>query len=130
MEGKHCSSPPHNTTKHQHLLTSSQYATFAAIAFTVAYGITFLLILIFNCTPTSSYWRSVDPTYDEPYHCSDTKILNPLSGALSVLSDAYSVILPMGMLWNLEATRHQKVALNAVFSLGFLVVVAGGVRTY
>lgn len=36
----------------------------------------------------------------------------------------------MAMLWRLEATKRQKMALNAVFSLGLLVVAAGIVRTY
>ncbi|KAK4508404.1 hypothetical protein PRZ48_002142 [Zasmidium cellare] len=108
-----------------------KYATLAAIAFTISYGVAFILILIFNCTPTAAYWKSYSPAWSttHTYHCTDTQILNPIQGALSVITDFYSVILPMGMLRTLSTTKRQKWALNAVFSLGLLVVVAGIVRT-
>ena len=57
-------------------------------------------------------------------------MLNPLSGVVSVVSDFYSVILPMGMLRHFETDRRKKIALNAIFSLGLLVVGAGAARTY
>lgn len=79
--------------------------------------------------PTEAYWKSYSASYTKNYHCTDTTVLNPVQGALSVISDFYSVILPMGMLWKLEATQRQKWALNGVFSLGLLVVAAGIVRT-
>lgn len=59
-----------------------------------------------------------------------TTFLNPLSGALSVVSDFYSVVLPVGAFWQLEVTKRQRWALNTVFSIGLLVVIAGIARTY
>jgi len=105
-------------------------ATIGAIIFTAGYCIAFVLVLVFNCSPTDSYWRSYNLAYTKEYTCVDTRHLNPVSGALSVFSDLYSVILPMGMLRHFEAPRRQKMALNAVFSLGLLVVATGCVRTY
>lgn len=107
-----------------------KYATIAAIAFTVAYVLAFVFVLIFNCSPTDAYWKSYNPLYDKEYTCLDTTIANPLSGVLSVLSDAYSVLLPCLMLRHFDAPRRQKVALNIVFSLSLVVVAAGSVRTY
>lgn len=57
-------------------------------------------------------------------------MLNPLSGALSVFSDFYAVVLPMAMMRHFEMDRRKKIALNFVFSLSFLVVGAGIARTY
>jgi len=107
-----------------------KYATIIAIALTIAYCVAFVLVLVFNCTPTRSYWRSYDPSYKEDYHCVHTTFLNPLSGSLSVVSDFYSVVLPMGAFWQLEVTKRQRWALNTVFSIGLLVVIAGIARTY
>ncbi|KAK3675345.1 hypothetical protein LTR78_004855 [Recurvomyces mirabilis] len=105
-------------------------ATIGAIIFTVGYCLSLILALILTCQPTNSYWLSYSPTYEKPYHCVDTRSVNPLSGALSVFSDFYSVLLPMLMLRHFDIPHRQKTALYAVFSLGFLVVAAGCVRTY
>ncbi len=107
-----------------------KYATIAAIALTVCYCVAFIFALIFNCNPTEAYWKGLSYTYTRDWRCSDTTIANPLSGALSVCSDLYAVILPMGMLYKFDIERKKRIALYAVFSLGLLVVAAGSVRTY
>jgi hypothetical protein len=106
------------------------YATYAAIIFTAMYTLAFILALVFNCQPTEAYWKAYSVTYTKQWHCTDTTSLNPLSGVLSVVSDAYSVLLPMGMLRHFDIPTRKKMALNAVFALGFLVVGAGIARTY
>lgn len=87
-------------------------------------------MLIVACSPTSAYWESFNPFYDKEFKCHETSFSNVLSGVLSVASDAWSVLLPCIMLYNFEAPRRQKIALNIIFSLGLLVVAAGCVRTY
>lgn len=107
-----------------------KYATIVSIWFTASYCTIFIFTLIFACDPVESYWRGFDLQYKRHYHCKDTRLLNPLSGTISVLSDAYSVILPGLMTYDLQTTRRQKIAFNAVLSLGLLVVGAGIARTY
>ncbi|KAK0860264.1 hypothetical protein LTS02_008590 [Friedmanniomyces endolithicus] len=105
-------------------------ATISAIVFTACYCVAIVLALIFNCNPTNAYWKAYSLSYTKSYTCANTKSLNPLAGALSVFSDLYTVVLPMGMLRHFEASKRQKLALNAVFSLGLIIVAAGCVRTY
>ncbi|KAF2769944.1 hypothetical protein EJ03DRAFT_361580, partial [Teratosphaeria nubilosa] len=107
-----------------------KYAIIGAIAFTVLYGIAFVLSLVFTCKPTASYWEAFSGKYTKDYTCANTTALNPLSGALSMFSDLYAVLLPMSMLRHFDAPKRQKVALNILFSLGLLVVAAAGARTY
>jgi hypothetical protein len=107
-----------------------KYAIITAITFTALYSLAFILMLIFSCSPTEAYWKSFNPYYQEKFHCIESKYSNVLSGAMSVLSDLYSVLLPCIMLHNFDAPRRQKIALNIIFSLGLLVVAAGSVRTY
>jgi hypothetical protein len=107
-----------------------KYAILTAIGFTALYSLAFIFMLIFSCTPTEAYWKSFNPYYQDKFHCIDSKYTNVLSGAMSVLSDLYSVLLPCIMLRNFDAPRRQKIALNVIFSLGLLVVAAGSVRTY
>lgn len=95
-----------------------KWATIAAIIFTVVFCLAFLLVLCLQCRPTEAYWKSLSFTYTKDFECSNTKILNPISGALSVVSDFYSVLLPMAMTRHFDIDRRKKIALNAVFSLG------------
>ena len=107
-----------------------RWMTVGAIYLTIGYGLGFIIALVLNCRPTNAYWKSLSLTYTGEYTCTDTRILNPISGALSVLSDFYAVVLPMGMLHNFDIDRRKKIALYSVFSLGLLVVAMGSVRTY
>lgn len=75
------------------------YADIGAIIFTSLYCLSFILLLIFNCRPTEAYWKSYSPTYSAHYTCTSTQVANPISGVLSCVSDFYSVLLPMAMLW-------------------------------
>lgn len=107
-----------------------KWATIAAMAFTVVFCLAFIFVLCFQCQPTEAYWKSLSFTYTADWKCADTRILNPISGALSVVSDFYSVLLPMAMTRHFDIDKRKKIALNAVFSLGLLVVAAGAARTY
>lgn len=109
-----------------------KYAIWAAIGFTAAYCIGVFLAYILVCQPTDSYWLSYDFSYKGHYHCASAAGMNPAIGVLSVVSDLYAVILPMIMLnhYNLQVPRRQKIGLNVIFALGFLVAGAGIARTY
>jgi hypothetical protein len=105
-------------------------ATVIAICFTILYTIGFIIVFMCDCRPLEAYWRSYNLSYKTEYTCIDTTFLNPISGAISVLADFYSVLLPCVMLWHLECPRRQKIALNVIFCLGLVVVAAGSARTY
>lgn len=109
-----------------------KYATIAAIAFTIAYCVSFIFVLCFGCSPLQAYWLSFDFVWleDNTYTCVKGEQANLIAGILSVVSDLYAVLLPCLMLRHFDAPRRQKVALNIVFSFGLLVVAAGAVRTY
>lgn len=107
-----------------------KYGILSAIAFTALYSLVFIFMLIFSCSPTKAYWETFDPFYQGKFHCIDSQYTNVLSGAMSVASDLYSVLLPCIMLRKFDAPRRQKIALNIIFSLGLIAVAAGSVRTY
>jgi len=107
-----------------------KYAIWTAITFTAAYSLAFIFLLIFSCSPTAAYWKSFNPYWKGDFHCISSKYSNVLSGAMSIASDLYSVLLPCIMLRKFDAPRRQKIALNIIFSLGLIVVAAGSVRTY
>jgi len=106
------------------------YCIYAALAFTAAWTIGFILTLVFSCNPTEANWESANPNYRKKYSCVNARYENLISGTLSVVSDAYAVVLPCLMLRHFDVSKRQKFALNIIFSLGLIVVAAGAVRTY
>ena len=68
--------------------------------------------------------------YARKYTCVDTTVVNLLAGIFSVLSDVYSVVLPLLMTRHFSLAAGQKWALNFIFSLGLLIVGASAARTY
>lgn len=107
-----------------------RFAVWGAIAFTVSYTFSLIMVLIFGCWPPEAYWRAYDFSWGRTYHCHDTKSLNTLAGVLTVVSDCYAVVLPCLMCRKIVLARRQKLALNLIFCAGFLVVGASAVRTY
>ena len=83
-----------------------------------------MFILLFTaCAPIEALWRKLDPKYNEKFHCAPQRVqagISELSGALSVFSDIYSVILPAVLLFRLKTTRRQRIGLIFVFGLGIL----------
>jgi hypothetical protein len=90
-------------------------------------------MLLIDCRPTRAYWMAFDLVYalTANYKClSDSNAINAVAGVCAVLSDLYAVALPCIITWHHAVPARQRIALNAIFALGFVVVAAGGVRTY
>ena len=96
------------------------YATWAGIVFTAFYGFTFILILCTTCKPLNAYWLSYSPTYRTPHICDHPGAGPPISGALSVFSDFYSVVLPYLFVRKLQISWRQRCGLYAIFGFGFM----------
>ena len=75
--------------------------------------------------PLSNYWTL---SY-QPQHClSETNIL--LSGGiLNTMTDLLLVILPIPIVWGLKLPTRQQVIVVMLFGAGFLVTIAGIVRS-
>lgn len=111
---------------------SWRIAVWAAIVFTVAWTFGLILALIINCEPTKAYWMAYDIswTLTHTYHCTDTKWINSLTGALTIISDVYAVVLPCLLLRKLKMERRQKLQLDFLFGLGLIVSVVAALRTW
>lgn len=103
-----------------------------AIGFTIAYTIAFCIMLLVNCSPTEAYWRAFDIPYalTNEFTCLDTSAINTITGVCAAVSDVYAVALPCIITWHYAIPKRQKIALNVIFSLGLIVVIASCIRTY
>ncbi|KAI9714279.1 MAG: hypothetical protein M1820_000239 [Bogoriella megaspora] len=105
------------------------YATWAGIYFTALYGVVFIIILCTNCKPLNAYWLSYSPTYTTPHVCDPPGAGPPVSGAMSVFSDFYAVVLPYLLVRKLQVSWRQRCGLYAIFGFGIVVVGCGIART-
>jgi hypothetical protein len=87
-----------------------------------------------ECRPTAAYWLSFDLEWlaeAHAYSCAHIEgITLPVYSALSVVGDFYSTTLPLCLVYSLQMSRRQKTSLYCLFALGYLVVVAGILRTF
>lgn len=104
----------------------------AALIFCVLYTVAFIVTLFTQCRPLEATWERFNPAWGKEYKCipRETQLmLTQVSAILSVFSDFYAVVLPGILVLQLNLPRRQKIALYAIFGLGFSVVAAGIVRT-
>jgi hypothetical protein len=101
-----------------------KYAIWAAMGFVIVYTFVFVVLLLVTCKPIQATWLRLDPTYSPTrYHCGSNDLMGKVSdlgGALSVVSDFYSVLLPAVLLLQIRITSRQRWGLMAIFSVGFL----------
>jgi hypothetical protein len=95
-------------------------AIYVAISFTIVYMVATVVFLFVVCLPTSSYWQSLDVSYTKPYKCINTTVIDPLIVALSVFTDAYSLIIPQVVIRRLKMARRDKLMLYGIFASGFV----------
>ncbi len=106
-------------------------ATWIGITYNILYLVGFTFALLFGCQPIKAYWYRLNFAWaaSHDWHCDSENIGLPTSGALSVIGDFYSALLPMLLIMSLDLPRRQKLSLYALFALAFLVVGAGIART-
>ena len=101
-------------------------AIWCAIAFVLAQTLVFSILVLYSCTPVAMIWKQYDPawvaahpgSYCQPIH--KTVWVSFLSGAVSVFSDFFSVLLPGALLLKIQISKRQKWGLMVIFSVGFL----------
>jgi hypothetical protein len=106
------------------------YTIYAAIAFVIAYFITFNLTLFLHCRPFESFWKQSDlrwyfkhkgtATKKADFICTSESADLIASALVSILQDFIAVGIPMFLFWKLRVSWKQKIALGVVFGTGIL----------
>ncbi|RAL13919.1 uncharacterized protein BO97DRAFT_29340 [Aspergillus homomorphus CBS 101889] len=89
------------------------------IGFIACWAVTAVLVNIFQCTPVQYYY---DKTLNG--HCmKGQRSFFQAMGSISLVEDVIVLLLPAPVVWGLQITTRQKIALTLVFSLGGLVCI-------
>ena len=90
-----------------------------------AWGIAFLLVTIFDCSPVSGAWTrfSMEAIMNPAKAPLCTVQAEPAylsNSALNLATDIAVLLLPLPMIWQLRLPRSQKLAMSAIFAISLL----------
>ncbi|KAI9758487.1 MAG: hypothetical protein M1815_000033 [Lichina confinis] len=93
------------------------------VAFTVAFHLASLVVIIFACNPRS---KLLNPLI--PGKCINKHHLTIPSSGLNIFTDLVAFVLPTKAVLDLNASRHQKIQVLALFATGLFGCVLGMLR--
>jgi hypothetical protein len=91
------------------------WAIMTIIGFNVMYYTANLFATTFSCTPIQRFWLPLTPGT-----CVDISKLITVAAGLNVLSDAFILIIPLAVAWNLNMPRKRKAEMLGIFACGGL----------
>lgn len=100
-------------------------ALHVANSFNMSVCITFIFLTIFMCTPVDAYW-----IYPPTGKCLDEGKVTLGAGVINCVADLLITTLPIPIVLRLQMRLRQRLAVTFLLGLGFIVTIAGIVRTY
>lgn len=79
---------------------------------------------IFQCSPIAYSWDKAIVGG----HCINVHVMWIAQDILFLVLDIYVVVLPLPMIWNLQITRPEKIAVSGMFLLGSFIAVVNLIR--
>ena len=94
----------------------------AAIITMIVYLVVFILLMVFQCTPTDAYWLqySFPDIYTTKFNCMFEGKVPIANAVVSVTTDFLIGLLPIYLFKDLRVPIRQKIALGVLFGVGFL----------
>ncbi|KAM0466820.1 hypothetical protein ACHAPV_000329 [Trichoderma viride] len=99
------------------------WATFAACS---AFGLSFALVAVFQCTPVKFYWEK----WDGEHHgtCLNINSIAWSNAAISIAIDIWVLAIPLWQLKDLNLDWRRKVGVGMMFCIGAFVAVVSILR--
>ena len=99
-----------------------RWVIIGSIVFVSCYTIMAVVRMILLCNPPQTLWLAFKAGSHVDYkaHCKDGERWRITVAAINVLTDFYITLLPLTFIGRLQINQRQKVALYALFALGFL----------
>ncbi|KAI9823079.1 MAG: hypothetical protein M1826_000283 [Phylliscum demangeonii] len=101
-----------------------RFAVYAVGLYVTACGITQFFVTIFQCRPIQRSWDYVHVQGS----CIQGLLFFYAAAILNLIADLVILLLPMPVVWRLQITWRQKLALTAIFVLGGFACFASVVR--
>lgn len=109
------------------------YTIWACIGFVIAWCITYIFVLCFECDPINAFWDQLSLEWAfgaVKYHCINEGEHYISACIMSVIQDFMAALLPSWLFFKLHIPKRQKIALACVFLIGFVTCIVGIIRAY
>ncbi|RHZ52698.1 hypothetical protein CDV55_103566 [Aspergillus turcosus] len=98
---------------------------YGGIAFLTAWGLAYILVTIFQCTPVAAFW---DKTITHKT-CVNSKAQWLSYAVINIVCDVLILAMPIYPVSKLHLARGKKIALAVIFGLGTFVCITSIIRT-
>lgn len=95
-----------------------QKLLWGSVGVVVVFGVTFIFIGIFQCTPISFFWTKWDGLGQG--HCLDTNIIGWTNASISIALDLWMLAIPLSQLRGLRMNMKKKIGVAAMLCVGTL----------
>ncbi|KAL4809821.1 hypothetical protein BDV18DRAFT_49605 [Aspergillus unguis] len=96
------------------------------IGFVAAWGIIYVFVNIFVCTPRSFQWESWDGEHQGT--CMSKNAIVVSHAIENIIFDVFIIALPLPVLWNLQLSIPKKIGVSLMFLVGLVVTVLSILR--
>ncbi|KAF4982842.1 hypothetical protein FZEAL_1634 [Fusarium zealandicum] len=90
------------------------------------YGVAFVCLAVFQCSPVSFFWTRWDGTGEG--NCTNVNAIGWANAAISIALDIWMLAIPMWYLRNLKMHWKKKIGVAAMFTVGTFVTIVSIVR--
>ncbi|KAH8906271.1 hypothetical protein BR93DRAFT_928871 [Coniochaeta sp. PMI_546] len=96
------------------------------IAFDILFGIIFLFVTIFQCSPISYFWQNWDGEHEGK--CLNINAIAWANAAISIALDLWMLVIPLVQLKSLNLHWKKKIGVGLMFCVGTFVTVVSIIR--
>ncbi|UPX11262.1 uncharacterized protein EKO05_0001876 [Ascochyta rabiei] len=96
------------------------------VAFTILYGLAFVIVAIFQCRPINHYWDNWDLEHDGK--CINDNALAWSNAIISIVLDVWMLVLPLYEVFRLQLSWRKKISVAIMFLVGTFVTVVSCLR--
>ena len=98
------------------------YWVWGSIIFCILYCIVFTLLIAFTCTPVVGFFRLFDVAWrlQNELRCQDEGAIIVAVACVSTVQDFIICLLPIFLIWNIQISKRQKLALCGIFGVGLM----------
>ncbi|CAK7213236.1 hypothetical protein SBRCBS47491_001733 [Sporothrix bragantina] len=99
---------------------------YGTIGFVIVYGIVFVFMGIFQCSPISYYWTNWDGQHTG--HCLSVNSIGWANAAISIAIDIWMLAVPLWQLRKLRLHWKKKIGVAVMFTVGTFVTIVSILR--
>ncbi|KPM35507.1 hypothetical protein AK830_g11072 [Neonectria ditissima] len=104
----------------------AQKLLWGTVGFNAVYGVAFVFLAAFQCTPVSYFWTNWDGEHEGK--CLNTNGIGWANSAVSIALDVWMLAIPLWRLHSLKLHWKKKIGVAAMFVVGTFVTVVSIIR--